>query len=108
MSCLTVTVHIERHPEAPIWKLVGTEAEGTFCHKPCTVSGGGKSEISKSISNSIIYGSYYVDDLNKAFDQVEVILNYDYSHVGRKIQTATHPHARFCPWTAPWARSSSC
>jgi len=22
--------HIERHPEAPIWKLVGTEAEGTF------------------------------------------------------------------------------
>ena len=72
--------HIERHPEAPIWKLVGTEAEGTFCHKPCTVSGGGKSEISKSISNSIIYGSYYVDDLNKAFDQVEVILNYDYSN----------------------------
>ena len=24
-------------------------AEGTFCHKPCTVSGGGKSEISKSL-----------------------------------------------------------
>lgn len=73
-------IHIERHPEAPIWKLVGTEAEGTFCHKPCTVSGGGKSEISKSINNSIIYGSYYVDDLNKALDQVETILNYDYSH----------------------------
>ena len=33
------------------WRLVGTVAEGTLCHKPCTVSGGGKSEISKSISD---------------------------------------------------------
>ncbi len=53
-------IHMEKHPAAPAWKLVITDAEGTFCHKPCTVSGGGKSEISKSLSNSIIYGSYYV------------------------------------------------
>ncbi|NTV90785.1 MAG: hypothetical protein HGA22_10585, partial [Clostridiales bacterium] len=71
-------LHIEKHPEAPIWKLIGTDAEGTFCHKPCTVSGGGKSEISKSISNSIIYGTYYVNDLVKDLDQVESILNYDF------------------------------
>ena len=30
------------------WRLIGTVGEGTFCHKPCTVSGGGKSEISKT------------------------------------------------------------
>ncbi len=73
-------IYIEKHPEAPVWKLISTEARGTFCHKPCTVSGGGKSEISKSISNSIIYGTYYVNDLEKDLDQVEHILNYDYRH----------------------------
>lgn len=71
-------IHMEKHPAAPAWKLIGTEAEGTFCHKPCTVSGGGKSEISKSLSNSIIYGSYYVHDLEKDLDFVESIFNYDY------------------------------
>ncbi|MCK5813225.1 MAG: hypothetical protein KAH03_03160, partial [Cocleimonas sp.] len=39
-------IEMEQHPAAPSWRLIGTEAEGTFCHKPCTVSGGGKSEIS--------------------------------------------------------------
>jgi len=73
-------IYIEKHPEAPVWKLVSTEARGTFCHKPCTVSGGGKSEISKSISNSIIYGTYYVNDLEEDLDHVEHILNYDYKH----------------------------
>jgi hypothetical protein len=83
-------VHMEKHPETPIWKLIGTEAEGTFCHKPCTVSGGGKSEISKSINNSIIYGTYYVNDLKRDLDIVESILKYDYS--GRwKNSKRTHP-----------------
>ncbi len=71
-------IHMERHPSAPVWKLVGTESEGTFCHKPCTVSGGGKSEISKSLNNSIIYGNYYVHDLEKDLNQVEEILNHDF------------------------------
>ena len=60
-------IYLEKHPEAPMWKMVVAEAEGTFCHKPCTVSGGGKSEISKSISNSIIYGTYYVNVSGKRF-----------------------------------------
>ena len=34
------------------YRLVETTAEGVLIHKPCTVSGGGKSEISKSISDS--------------------------------------------------------
>ena len=82
-------IYIEKHPEAPVWKLISTEAKGTFCHKPCTVSGGGKSEISKSISNSIIYGTYYVSDLEKDLDNVEHILNYDYRHRWRDCPDRT-------------------
>ncbi|HYE69796.1 MAG TPA: hypothetical protein VEA58_14360, partial [Anaerovoracaceae bacterium] len=84
-------IHMEKHPEAPVWKLIGTEAEGTFCHKPCTVSGGGKSEISKSISNSIIYGTYYVSDLGKDLDNVESILNYDYRRRWKDYPDRTRP-----------------
>lgn len=71
-------LHLEKHPQVPLWKLAKTAAVGTFCHKPCTVSGGGKSEISKSMDNSIIYGNLYVQDLEKDLDYVERILNYDY------------------------------
>lgn len=84
-------IYLEKHPEAPVWKLISTEAKGTFCHKPCTVSGGGKSEISKSISNSIIYGTYYVNDLEKDLDHVEAILNYDYRHRWRDCPERTRP-----------------
>jgi len=84
-------IYIEKHPEAPVWKLISTDARGTFCHKPCTVSGGGKSEISKSISNSIIYGTYYVNDLEKDLDHVEHILNYDYRHRWRDDPGRTRP-----------------
>jgi hypothetical protein len=72
-------VHLEKHPGAPSWRLVGTVAEGTFCHKPCTVSGGGKSEISKSIIDAVIYGPVFVKDLVADLDQVEALFNRDYS-----------------------------
>ena len=72
-------VRLEKHPGAPSWRLVGTVAEGSFCHKPCTVSGGGKSEISKSIGDSIVYGPVYVGDFDGEMDAVEALLNRDYS-----------------------------
>ena len=84
-------LHIEKHPQAPLWKLVATSADGTFCHKPCTVSGGGKSEISKSISNSIIYGTYYVNDLEEDLDYVERILQYDFRHRFKDTPNRTSP-----------------
>ena len=70
---------MEKHPHAPSWRLIGTLGEGTFCHKPSTVSGGGKSEISKSINSSIISGPVYVDDFDDNFEQVKEIINRDYS-----------------------------
>jgi hypothetical protein len=60
------------------WRLVGTVAEGTLCHKPSTVSGGGKSEISKPITDSIIQGPVYVSDFKRDFDQVEELINRSY------------------------------
>ncbi len=72
-------IHMEKHPFAPDWRLIATQAEGSFLHKPSTVSGGGKSEISKSLLNAIIYGSLFVDDLEKDFARVQEIIDYDYS-----------------------------
>ncbi len=67
-----------RHPGAPSWRLEGTRAEGTVCHKPCTVSGGGKSEISKSIGDAIVYGPIYVSSFKEDLDAVEAIFKKDY------------------------------
>ncbi|MDP2783080.1 MAG: hypothetical protein Q8O38_00610, partial [Sulfurimicrobium sp.] len=72
-------VEMQKHPGAPSWRLVGTDAEGTFCHKPCTVSGGGKSEISKSLNDAVIYGPLFVADLEKDLVQVEKIIKKDYA-----------------------------
>ncbi len=72
-------VEMVRHPGAPSWRLVGTDPEGTFCHKPCTVSGGGKSEISKSIEDAVIFGPLFVDDLRKDLDRVQEIFDRDYN-----------------------------
>jgi hypothetical protein len=73
-------IHMEKHPSAPSWRLVSTHAQGTFCHKPSTVSGGGKSEISKSLLNAIIYGSFFVDNFDKDIQETDEIINRDYSN----------------------------
>ncbi|MBN1926033.1 MAG: hypothetical protein JW798_09365, partial [Prolixibacteraceae bacterium] len=72
-------IHMEKNPFVPSWRILCTVAEGTFCHKPCTVSGGGKSEISKSINDAIIYGPLFTADYEKDFKMVEEIINKDYS-----------------------------
>ena len=60
------------------WRLIGTGAVGTYCHKPCTVSGGGKSEISKSLADAIVAGPVFTADIEKDFDLVEKIVRKDY------------------------------
>lgn len=72
-------LHMEKHPSAPSWRLVSTHARGTFCHKPSTVSGGGKSEISKSLLNAIIYGSFFVDDFDQDMKAADEIIRRDFS-----------------------------
>ena len=67
-----------KHPAAPSWRLVGTVPEGTFCHKPCTVSGGGKSEISKSLVDAVLHGPFYVRSFEEDMALVEEIFDRDY------------------------------
>ncbi|MFM8331230.1 MAG: hypothetical protein ACKN9T_06035 [Candidatus Methylumidiphilus sp.] len=72
-------VFMQKFPGGPSWRLIGTDAEGTFCHKPCTVSGGGKSEISKAIDSAILFGPVFVADVEQDLDQVEAIFKRDYT-----------------------------
>jgi phosphoenolpyruvate carboxykinase (diphosphate) len=89
-------VHMEQHPVSGAWRLVGTSSEGTLCHKPCTVSGGGKSEISKALDDAMHYTPLIIADYKHDMDMVEEIINRDYSdrfleppdgehHVSRRI-----------------------
>ena len=80
-------LRIEKHPGAPSWRIIGTHGDGTFCHKPCTVSGGGKSEISKSLRDYMIYGPIFVADVEKDLEIVEEMFRKDYA--GRWAREST-------------------
>jgi hypothetical protein len=70
---------MQKYPGGHSWRLVGTVPEGTFCHKPCTVSGGGKSEIAKPIAGAVLYGPLYVADVEADLEAVQAILDHDFS-----------------------------
>ncbi|HET9656477.1 MAG TPA: hypothetical protein VFP72_14060, partial [Kineosporiaceae bacterium] len=73
-------VELSRDPhDRTAWTLVGTDPRSTSCHKPATVSGGGKSEISKAITDAIVVGAEYIADFEGDLDQVAAILGRDYS-----------------------------
>ena len=75
-------VRMEKPPGANrLWRLVGIVAEGTLCHKPCTVSGGGKSEISKPITDAILTGPVFVSDFKADFDRVAELMHRNYAIV---------------------------
>ncbi|PKP11291.1 MAG: hypothetical protein CVU09_03180 [Bacteroidetes bacterium HGW-Bacteroidetes-4] len=84
-----------KHPSQNLWRIVDTAPEGVFCHKPSTVSGGGKSEISKSMQNAIKYGAFYVDDLEQDAKKVDELLNMDYSKRWKDIRPDGSPSRSF-------------
>jgi hypothetical protein len=71
-------VQMTKPAEGRRWRLVGYTAESRVCHKPCTVSGGGKSEISKPITDAIISGPVFVSDFQKDFDLAEEIIGKEF------------------------------
>lgn len=73
-------VEMRRPHENRRWRLVGILSEGVYCHKPATVSGGGKSEISKDISDAIIHGPSIVADFKKDIQTVAEIINKNYGN----------------------------
>jgi hypothetical protein len=74
-------IRMEKQQGGSTWRLIGARPRGTFCHKPCTVSGGGKSEISKSIANVILEGPVFVGDYHRDIEQVAEILKMDFGSV---------------------------
>lgn len=84
-----------KHPEQQLWRIIDTAPEGVFCHKPSTVSGGGKSEISKSMQNAIQYGPFYVQDLERDSELADQIINYDYSHRWKNIRQESNQSRPF-------------
>jgi hypothetical protein len=87
-------LHADKHPFTGSWRLIGTVAEGLFCHKPCTVSGGGKSEISKSLGDYILHGPIFVNEVDKDFDRVQQLIDRNYAdrwQPGRGSDYATRP-----------------
>ena len=78
---------MEKQSGGSAWRLVGARPRGTLCHKPCTVSGGGKSEISKSIGNVILEGPVFVGDFQHDVEHVAEILKMDFSAIYKDGRT---------------------
>lgn len=72
-------LQLQKHPGADRYRIVGVRPDGTFCHKPCTVSGGGKSEISKKLQDYMVYGPIFVADPHTDFTLVDALIRRDYS-----------------------------
>jgi hypothetical protein len=77
-------IRLEKQPGGTAWRLIASRADGILCHKPCTVSGGGKSEISKSLGSIILKGPVFVSDYDADIEQVAAILNKDFSGIYAK------------------------
>jgi hypothetical protein len=77
-------IRLEKQTGGTAWRLVGSRPRGTLCHKPCTVSGGGKSEISKSIANTLLKGPVFVNDYHRDMDTVAEIFARDFSGIYKR------------------------
>ncbi|WP_372745920.1 hypothetical protein [Lutibacter sp.] len=86
---------LEKHKAISLWRIVNTAPEGIFCHKPCTVSGGGKSEISKSMLNAITYSSFNIIDIDEDFKKADEIIEFDYSKRWKNYDPSLPPSRSF-------------
>lgn len=87
-------VRLQKQIGGSRWRLIGTRADPTFCHKPCTVSGGGKSEISKSIMPMVRKSPLIIKDFQKDLDQVDAITKMDFSGIYRDTETRNEASAK--------------
>lgn len=84
-------IQMERHPVTGAWRLIGTAQEPLLCHKPCTVSGGGKSEIAKSIHDAITYMPIIIADFKTDMEAVREIIEKDY---GNRFRDESENHGK--------------
>jgi hypothetical protein len=85
-------LRMEKQSGGSAWRLVGARPRGTLCHKPCTVSGGGKSEISKSLANVILEGPIFVGDYQHDIDEVAQILKKDFAGIYKNRPSDERAH----------------
>jgi hypothetical protein len=85
-------VHLEKQLSGTAWRLIGSRPRGTLCHKPCTVSGGGKSEISKSIAHALLKGPVYVRDYREDMAKVAEIFQRDFSSIYKSRSPDARSH----------------
>ena len=86
-------LRLEKHKSINLWRIIETYPEGVFCHKPCTVSGGGKSEISKSMQNAITYSRFNIHNIEEDFKKADEIIEFNYS-TRWKIKDPNRPISR--------------
>jgi len=86
---------LEKHNSVSLWRIVNTAPEGVFCHKPCTVSGGGKSEISKSMQNAITYNAFNIVDIDEDFKKADEIIEFNYSKRWKNYDPTLPPSRSF-------------
>jgi phosphoenolpyruvate carboxykinase (diphosphate) len=91
-------VQLVKPGEGRRWRLIGTSAQPTMCHKPCTVSGGGKSEISKSIADATIQLPFYVSNLELLLSAAQRVLYREY---GMRFKDASKNRAKGRPVLSP-------
>jgi hypothetical protein len=84
-------IRLEKQPGGAAWRLIASRADGILCHKPCTVSGGGKSEISKSLGSIILKGPVFVSDYHEDVEHVAAILNRNFSGIYREPHAGSRP-----------------
>jgi phosphoenolpyruvate carboxykinase (diphosphate) len=72
-------VRMEKQTGGTVWRLIGSRPDGVLCHKPCTVSGGGKSEISKSLRPMIQPAPIFVRDYEDDMQAVAEIMKKDFT-----------------------------
>jgi len=88
-------VRLEKQVGGKVWRLVGSRPDGVLCHKPCTVSGGGKSEISKSLMPMIQRAPIFVKEYQRDMDEVGQILKRDFSIIYRVQPPSSQAHRSF-------------
>ncbi len=82
-----------READKTQWHLLGISPIATQCHKPATVSGGGKSEISKSLLDAFIFANAWTANFDTDIETVADLIATDFAdrHANPSLNTDHRP-----------------
>ncbi|KAH0570369.1 hypothetical protein SS50377_28350 [Spironucleus salmonicida] len=72
-------MQLQRHPVTKQWMIVGTLPTTKFLYKPSSVSGSGKSELSKSIMDAVTSGPFFCKNFKDMMDGAEKVLTGNFN-----------------------------